>query len=159
MRTTDQKASINLFIIVLYFGFKLHAKAVIGFFRSALLLRYAFKSQTSVTIIIILIYIRQCRIVDSMVFIETSIFTKLLPKYMQDEEYRLFQLYLMENPDKGNTVVSSGGVRKIRWAINNKGKSGGIRVIYYWKEKSDEIWLPSMQRMKKTLYQLISLNK
>jgi mRNA-degrading endonuclease RelE of RelBE toxin-antitoxin system len=65
----------------------------------------------------------------------------------------------MENPDKGNTVVSSGGVRKIRWAINNKGKSGGIRVIYYWKEKSDEIWLPSMQRMKKTLYQPISLNK
>jgi len=47
----------------------------------------------------------------------------------------------MKNPDKGNTVVSSGGVRKIRWAINNKGKSGGIRVIYYWKEKSDEIWL------------------
>ncbi len=60
---------------------------------------------------------------------------------MHDEEYRLFQLYLMENPDKGNTIVSSGGVRKIRWAINNKGKSGGIRVIYYWKESSDEIWL------------------
>ncbi len=76
-----------------------------------------------------------------MVFIETSIFTKLLPKYMRDEEYRLFQLYLMENPDKGNVIVASGGVRKVRWAINNKGKSGGIRVIYFWKDNVDEIWL------------------
>lgn len=76
-----------------------------------------------------------------MVFIETSIFTKLLSKHMKDEEYRLFQLYLMNDPDKGDLIKGSGGVRKIRWAINNKGKSGGIRVIYYWKDKSSETWL------------------
>ena len=76
-----------------------------------------------------------------MVFIESSLFTKLLSDYLPDEEYRLFQLFLMEHPDKGNVVKGSGGVRKIRWAIKNKGKSSGIRVIYYWKEKSNEIWL------------------
>jgi len=76
-----------------------------------------------------------------MVFIETSVFTKLLSRYMKDEEYRLFQLYIMDNPEKGDIVKGSGGVRKIRWAINNKGKSGGIRVIYYWKESVSETWL------------------
>ncbi len=76
-----------------------------------------------------------------MVFIESSLFRKLLFSYLSDEEYRLFQLFLMENPDKGNIVKGSGGVRKIRWAIKNKGKSGGIRVIYYWKKEADEIWL------------------
>ena len=60
---------------------------------------------------------------------------------MKDEEYRLFQLYLMNNPEKGDVIKGSGGVRKIRWAINNKGKSGGIRVIYYWKDKASEMWL------------------
>jgi len=60
---------------------------------------------------------------------------------MKDEEYRLFQLYLMNNPEKGDVIKGSGGVRKIRWAINNKGKSGGIRVIYYWKDKASETWL------------------
>jgi len=60
---------------------------------------------------------------------------------MKDEEYRLFQLYLMSNPEKGDIIKGSGAVRKIRWAINNKGKSGGIRVIYYWKDKASETWL------------------
>jgi len=60
---------------------------------------------------------------------------------MKDEEYRLFQLYLMDNPAKGDIIKGSGGVRKIRWAINNKGKSAGIRVIYYWEVTSSETWL------------------
>ena len=60
---------------------------------------------------------------------------------MKDDEYRLFQLYLMDNPEKGDIIRGSGGVRKIRWAINNQGKSGGIRIIYYWKNQKDEAWL------------------
>jgi len=60
---------------------------------------------------------------------------------MKDEEYRLFQLYLMDNTEKGDIVKGSGGVRKIRWAIKNKGKSGGVRAIYYWKENAGETWL------------------
>jgi mRNA-degrading endonuclease RelE of RelBE toxin-antitoxin system len=32
-------------------------------------------------------------------------------------------------------------VRKVRWAIAGKGKSGGVRVIYYFKKQDDEIWL------------------
>lgn len=69
---------------------------------------------------------------------------------MKDEEYRLFQLYIMDNPDKGDIIKGSGGVRKIRWAINNKGKSGGVRVIYYWKDKSNEIWLLTLYAKNET---------
>ncbi len=76
-----------------------------------------------------------------MVFIETSIFTKLMPKYLSDDEYRAFQSHLMTQPDAGDIVRKSGGVRKIRWKQKGRGKRGGTRIIYYWKKKASEIWL------------------
>lgn len=76
-----------------------------------------------------------------MVFIETSLFTKLLHHYLSDEEYHALQWYLIDNPDVGDVVRGSGGVRKLRWSIAGKGKRGGVRVIYYWKTAANEIWL------------------
>lgn len=76
-----------------------------------------------------------------MIFIEASSFTKLLSKYLTDDEYRALQTYLMQKPDAGNLVKGSGGVRKVRWASEGKGKSGGVRVIYYWKKADHEIWM------------------
>jgi hypothetical protein len=67
----------------------------------------------------------------AVVFIETSIFTKLLPNYLSDDDYRSLQSYLLQKPDAGDIVRGSGGVRKVRWAPAGKGKSGGIRAIYY----------------------------
>lgn len=76
-----------------------------------------------------------------MIFIEASTFTKLLPKYLNDEEYQALQTYLMQKPDAGDLVRGSGGVRKVRWALDGGGKSGGVRVIYYWKTQDHEIWM------------------
>jgi mRNA-degrading endonuclease RelE of RelBE toxin-antitoxin system len=76
-----------------------------------------------------------------MIFIETSTFTKLLSGYLNDEEYRGLQTYLMQKPDAGDIVKGSGGVRKVRWAPDGKGKSGGVRVVYYWKRPDHEIWM------------------
>ena len=76
-----------------------------------------------------------------MIFIEASSFTKLLSKYLTDDEYRALQTYLMQKPDAGNLVKGSGGVRKVRWASEGKGKSGGVRVIYYWNKADHEIWM------------------
>ena len=76
-----------------------------------------------------------------MIFIETTTFTKLLPEYLSDDDYRLLQVYLLQKPDVGNIVRGSGGVRKVRWAEVGRGKSGGIRVIYYWKKADGEIWM------------------
>tara|TARA_B100000745_G_C20075159_1_gene367176 strand:- start:563 stop:874 length:312 start_codon:yes stop_codon:yes gene_type:complete len=76
-----------------------------------------------------------------MIFIETSHFTKLLPSYLNDDEYRGLQSLLLIRPDAGAVVRGSGGVRKIRWAPEGKGKSGGVRVIYYWRVSDDEVWM------------------
>lgn len=76
-----------------------------------------------------------------MIFIETSKFTELLPSYLSDDEYRGFQTYLLQKPDAGDIVRGTGGVRKVRWAASGKGKSGGVRVIYYWKQSDHEIWM------------------
>lgn len=76
-----------------------------------------------------------------MLFIETSLFTRLLSDYLSDDEYLGLQAQLMEHPDAGAIVPGSGGVRKLRWAVSGRGKRGGIRVIYYWKCANDEIWM------------------
>jgi hypothetical protein len=60
---------------------------------------------------------------------------------LSDDEYQALQLYLLDRPNVGDIVIGSGGVRKIRWATGNKGKSGGFRVIYYWRNEADEIWM------------------
>ncbi|QPL48726.1 type II toxin-antitoxin system RelE/ParE family toxin [Alteromonas sp. B31-7] len=76
-----------------------------------------------------------------MIFIETSLFTKLLPSYLGDDDYRGLQNYLLQHPESGDVVRGSGGVRKVRWAADGQGKSGGVRVIYYWKKSDDEVWM------------------
>lgn len=67
-----------------------------------------------------------------MVIIETPIFSKQLLSALSDSEYRLFQNMLLEQPDTGKVIPGSGGLRKVRWAMRGRGKSGGVRVIYYW---------------------------
>src|SRR5258706_8549268 len=76
-----------------------------------------------------------------MLFVEVRFFSKLLPDYLSDDEYRAFQTYLLERPDAGVVIRGSGGVRKVRWAAGGKGKSGGLRVIYYWLKAEDQIFL------------------
>ncbi|MBX7253202.1 MAG: type II toxin-antitoxin system RelE/ParE family toxin [Candidatus Promineofilum sp.] len=79
-----------------------------------------------------------------MVFIETSAFTKRVVGYLTDDEYLGLQMFLLERPDAGQVVQGTGGVRKLRWAMTSRGKSGGLRVIYYWRVSKDEIWLLTM---------------
>ncbi len=74
-----------------------------------------------------------------MIFIETILFTSLLPGYLNDNEYRKLQNYLAEQPEAGSLIRGSGGIRKIRWARAGMGKSGGVRVIYYWAAPREHI--------------------
>ena len=77
----------------------------------------------------------------NMIFIETSLFTKIISTYLNDDEYAALQSFLVENPEAGNIVRGSGGVRKLRWTQSGKGKRGGIRIIYFLKNKDNEIWM------------------
>jgi mRNA-degrading endonuclease RelE of RelBE toxin-antitoxin system len=76
-----------------------------------------------------------------MVIIETPIFTRLIRELIPEEEYRLLQLHLVNKPDAGKVIQGSGGLRKLRWSAGGHGKSGGIRVIYYWVVSHDTILL------------------
>lgn len=76
-----------------------------------------------------------------MVFIETIIFTKYLRDYLEDDEYRELQSSLIEQPDAGDLIQGTGGLRKLRWSLKNRGKRSGIRVIYYWQLSEDQIYL------------------
>lgn len=76
-----------------------------------------------------------------MIFVETSLFSRLLHEHLSDEEYRRLQMHLIEHPDVGAIIRGSGGVRKVRWAAGGKGKSGGVRVIYYWVKADEQIFL------------------
>jgi hypothetical protein len=62
-------------------------------------------------------------------------------QFLSEEEYLGLQSFLLQYPEAGAVVHGSGGVRKVRWAISGKDKSGGIGVIYYFKKRNDEIWL------------------
>ncbi len=76
-----------------------------------------------------------------MEFIEATAFTKHLYDYLSEDEFIGLQSFLLQYPESGKVVRGSGGVRKVRWAMAGKGKSGGVRVIYYFKKQDDEIWL------------------
>jgi len=41
----------------------------------------------------------------------------------------------------GNLIPGNGGLRKVRWKIEGKGKRGGVRIIYYWQTVDDQIWM------------------
>ena len=67
-----------------------------------------------------------------MIFVETPTFTKRVLDLLDDESYAALQAYLAHYPEAGKVIRGSGGMRKIRWAAKGHGKSGGVRVIYYW---------------------------
>ena len=77
-------------------------------------------------------------------FIETRLFTRLVQDYLDDDEYRELQKVLMDNPETGNVIPGSGGVRKLRWRAPGRGKRGGYRVIYYARLKQGVIWMLTM---------------
>jgi hypothetical protein len=74
-----------------------------------------------------------------MVIVELPIFTKKLLELMDDESYRELQEALVEQPDLGDLIQGSGGLRKVRWKLPPKGKRGGVRVIYYWWANEDQL--------------------
>jgi hypothetical protein len=77
-------------------------------------------------------------------FIESSVFQRLMPIYLDDGEYAELQQYMMQNPEAGQLVRGSGGVRKLRWVRPGMGKRGGLRVIYFVRYEPNEFWMLSL---------------
>jgi len=64
-------------------------------------------------------------------FIQTNVFDKRWTELgLTDDDLSELEDFIMENPDAGDMIQGTGGAIKLRFALPNKGKSGGIRVIY-----------------------------
>jgi hypothetical protein len=79
-------------------------------------------------------------------FIETTGFSKLRENNLNDSQFNLLQLYLINFPDAGYVIRGSGGVRKLRWGLPGQGKRGGLRSIYYWISKDEQILFLTVYR-------------
>jgi len=77
-------------------------------------------------------------------FIELHPFASIRDKYLDDDEFASLQSYLAANPEAGDVIPHSGGCRKLRWAVQGRGKRGGIRAIYFLRLDSGQIVLVTM---------------
>jgi hypothetical protein len=77
------------------------------------------------------------------VFIEMPAFARLQVGYLDDDEFCALQAALMIDPEAGDLIPGTGGLRKLRVgdARRGKGKRGGLRVVYYWWVAGAQIWL------------------
>jgi len=77
------------------------------------------------------------------IFIELPPFERHRQSYLNDESFREFQRVLMTNPEAGDVIENTGGLRKVRHADEKrgKGKRGGLRIIYFWWPPGNQYWL------------------
>jgi hypothetical protein len=77
-----------------------------------------------------------------LIFRETALFTRQVTEKLTDSEYLELQTALLLQPELGDLIQQTGGLRKLRWteSARGKGKRGGIRVIYYWYSPQELIY-------------------
>jgi len=76
-----------------------------------------------------------------VIFIEDHAFERRRRGLLDDEELARLFVWLADHPEHGKVIRNSGGLRKIRWGIRGRGKSGGVRVIYFWWISDEKILL------------------
>ncbi len=67
-----------------------------------------------------------------MTVIETPGYLDDIEGVLNEGEAAQLVDYLANNPESGDLIPNTGGVRKLRWGAKGKGKRGGARVIYYY---------------------------
>ncbi|MCY1390002.1 Toxin HigB-2 [compost metagenome] len=77
------------------------------------------------------------------VFVELPPFQRYRTDYLDDEAFRSLQSVPMKNPEAGDVIQGTGGLRKMRFGdgIRHRGKRGGIRIIYDWWQGGTQFWL------------------
>jgi hypothetical protein len=97
-----------------------------------------------------------------VIFIDVPTFTEQITYLVEDDVYLEFQKELLRNPNRGDVIRQSGGLRKVRMKLPGRGKSGGARVIYlhleeravimffyvYTKAKSENLSAEQLKRLR-----------
>lgn len=84
---------------------------------------------------------RQHREVRLITVVETREFQQRAATRMTETERQALITFLAGHPEDGVVLVGTSGVRKSRWAVGARGKSGGVRVIYYYQNPTMPVFL------------------
>ena len=100
---------------------------------------------------------------------ETPMFIKKAEKLMSEEERAELINYVAANPKEGDVMANTGGVRKLRFARKGQGKSGSYRVVYYYYNPKNPVFMFTVfgkneksnltDAEKKSLHSIIKLLK
>jgi hypothetical protein len=72
---------------------------------------------------------------------ETAVFMRQAASVWTDEDRSAFVDFIARNPEAGDLIPQSGGVRKVRWGRQGSGKRGGVRVIYFYHNADMPLYL------------------
>ena len=73
--------------------------------------------------------------------VETPSFMRQAEKIWDEETLNAFVDHIARNPEAGDLIPGTGGIRKIRWARKGSGKRGGARVIYFYHHMDAPLYL------------------
>jgi len=76
-----------------------------------------------------------------MTVVETGRFIRDTSQLMPETERMSLVTFIAGNPESGDLIPQTGGVRKLRWALPGGGKRGGARVIYYFHSEQYPVFL------------------
>jgi hypothetical protein len=89
--------------------------------------------------------VRQCRSIMIMTkpitIAETTVFRRFVESEWTEAEYTAFIRFIAYQPDAGDLVPGTGGLRKVRWSKPGAGKRGGVRVIYFYHDPEMPLFL------------------
>ena len=83
--------------------------------------------------------------------VETPLYIKMVDSLLTKEEQGELHTMISQNPDIGDVVSKSGGVRTVRFARQGGGKSGGVRVIYYNRLENGKIFMLLVYQGNRTI--------
>ena len=72
---------------------------------------------------------------------ETQLFIRQAADVWNDTERNAFIDFIAANPEEGDIIPYTGGIRKIRWSRQGSGKRGGVRVIYFYHDPAMPLYL------------------
>lgn len=72
---------------------------------------------------------------------ETTVFLRQAAQIWSEDEHLAFVDFIARNPETGDLIPATGGVRTVRWARQGMGKRGGARVIYLYRDSGMPLYL------------------
>ena len=89
----------------------------------------------------LIVYYTLCMARRLLHFIHTPEFDASLAGVLTDDQLAALQIILCQDPEAGDPVAGTGGIRKVRVAAKGHGKRGGARVIYYYHDERSRVFL------------------